>query len=706
MTHPRRCSAGGPPRPLASAAGAALALLLACATAITAADEPVAPPAAQRSAFIDAERALASGDAEAFAELSEQLRDYPLWPYLRLAELEGRIPGAADDAAVAQQIESFIARYAGTAPGETLRRRWLNALHARGDAAGYVRNYRDIGSETRTCRYRAALLALGREQDALDGLEDLYLTGASLPDACDPVVAAWSAAGGLRADLVWQRVGLALARRNIGVAIFQRRYLPEEQRRWLDQMVALYRRPESMEEADLPGEPALRAAALVGGIEQLARKDPRRAAALWGVLQDREPLTPSATDRANAVVGAALARAGEHTGLVYLRRVRPVPESLELQRERLRAALRLRAWPDLVGWIEALPEAERDRGEWQYWLARALGKRGDLVGAAHALDQAADARDLWGFRAAELLGRPPALHERPVPADPLEIDRLLASDTVLRIRELKGLGRTADASREWRELTRDAGTGQLRTAALLGQRLGLVSESIFTLARGGYWDDMGLRFPLMYRDLVEASARRYGLPPEWVFAVIRQESAFDADVASHAGAVGLMQLMPGTARDMARDAGLPPPDRLDLIDPALNIELGTRYLAAMRERFGGNAVLATAAYNAGPAAVGRWLPETRTAADLWMTEIPYRETRDYVRRVLTYRVIYAQRLGEEGFRVGALLPPVLPSGVAPGLAPDLAAERSAEQRATSSSVPAGAHAPWPSATAASTADGF
>jgi soluble lytic murein transglycosylase len=359
-------------------------------------------------------------------------------------------------------------------------------------------------------------------------------------------------------------------------------------------------------------------------------------------------------------IGEGLARAGERSGLVYLRRLRALPENLELQRRRLRAAMRLQAWPEIVEWVEALPAAERERGEWQYWLARALGKRGDMVGAVHALDAASAERDLWGFRAAELLGREPALRERTTPGDPAEIERLLASDTARRIRELQALGRTTDVTREWRELTRHADAEQLRTAALLGQRLGLVTESIFTLARSDYWDDISLRFPLRYTELVAAHAEQNGLPPEWVYAVIRQESAFDADVASHAGAIGLMQLMPGTARDMARELARPAPGRVDLIDPALNIALGARYLAAMRERFGGNQVLATAAYNAGPGAVSRWLPEAPMAADLWMIAIPYRETRDYVRRVLTYRVIYAHRLGLDGFRLGALLAPVRP----------------------------------------------
>ncbi|MGD8276149.1 MAG: hypothetical protein PVJ30_09330, partial [Thiohalocapsa sp.] len=244
-------------------------------------------PAAARQELVAAERALAAGDVETFRQLADGLRDYPLWPYLRLAELRRQL--VSEHRA---EIEAFIADYAGTAPGETLRRLWLNTLYAAGDWAGYVRNFSDNGSDARECRWRRGLLALGREQEAFAGLDALYLTGASLPDDCDPLFVRWHAVGGLTSDLVWRRVDLALARRNPGVAGFQRRYLPERERRWLDQQLALYRNPKGLEDAELPDDPQRRVAALVAGIGRLARADPRLAAADWSVLEVREVVPP------------------------------------------------------------------------------------------------------------------------------------------------------------------------------------------------------------------------------------------------------------------------------------------------------------------------------------------------------------------------------------------------------------------------------
>jgi len=617
----------------------------------------------QRGAFRAAEQAVAAGDRETFDELAPRLADYPLYPYLRLADLMTRLASASAD-----EVTVFLTRYRGTAPGERLRLNWLKLLASEGRWQSYVDAYIDNGSETRECLYRLGLLATGATGAVFEGLDALYLIGSSLPDACDPLFAAWSESGGLTADLAWQRIDLALRRGNAGVARFQRRYLPATQQPWLDKLLLVHAQPRELATVELPADQQRRAALIVLGIERLARRDPSAAAGLWREMQDRlrkerATLPELAQDRIYATIGDALAQRRDSSGLVYLRRIVPRDNNIDLQHQRLRAALRLRAWPDLTAWVEQLPKAADEDGEWRYWQGRALARRGDLAGAAHAFASAADARSLWGFRSAELLGRPPALAHLPAPVDAEQLRALFASDTVARIRELQALGRGVDVSREWRELTRAMSPAELVTAAALAARLGLVSESIFTLARGDYWDDLDLRFPLPHRTLIGAVAAERELPADWVYAIIRQESAFDADIASHAGAVGLMQLMPATAKEVAADAGLDAPSTLALTDPQLNVELGSRYLAAMRQRFGGQTVLATAAYNAGPGAVGRWLPEQPMAADLWLAEIPYRETRDYVRRVLTYRVIYAHKLGRDQFRLGALLRPVTAEAV-------------------------------------------
>lgn len=225
--------------------------------------------------------------------------------------------------------------------------------------------------------------------------------------------------------------------------------------------------------------------------------------------------------------------------------------------------------------------------------------------------------------------------------------------------ELEALGRDLDLRREWYHLTRDMQREDLKAAAVIAQRRGWPDRAIFTLARSNYWDDLELRFPLLHRDIVHDQALSTGLDEAWIYAILRQESAFNPTAVSHAGAMGLMQLMPATARQVAKTLGRPRPSRNDLYDPRLNITLGSAYLAQMQQRYGGSPMLAAAAYNAGPGNVDKWLPEKQIDADVWVATIPFRETRGYVRRVLAYRLIYDYRLGNP---IGSLTDIMRPVG--------------------------------------------
>src|SRR5690606_34547464 len=166
-------------------------------------------------------------------------------------------------------------------------------------------------------------------------------------------------------------------------------------------------------------------------------------------------------------------------------------------------------------------------------------------------------------------------------------------------------------------------------------------RAVFALNGGDNLRKYGLRFPVAQRQQVERDAQANGLDPAWVFALIRAESAWQPDARSHANAHGLMQLLPGTAKSMAQQLGLAWSGTSSLYEPDLNIQLGTRYLSQQAARFGNSPWLASAAYNAGPAPVLRWLAQRQDRpADVFIETIPYHETREYVARVLAFSVIY------------------------------------------------------------------
>lgn len=644
-----------PALPLTQIAGALVALLASGLVGAVSAEPGVDP-------YLAAERVLKSGDRGAFESLVSGLRGHPLYPYLRYRVLAEDLQAVSD-----AEIEAFLAEFAETPPAERLRSAYVTRLAAQARWGDYVRIYRPDDSVERRCLFLRALIETGDGARALAPaeMEPLWLAARSQPAVCDPVFTAWKAAGGLTEPLVWARIRLAMEAGELRLARYLGGQLSEGERPWLERWLRVHSRPEvvldpvAMTGADHP----LAAAILAHGIARLARTSPGQASEALSALQGQLMRDPAASDRAHHAVARYLfgsdAAGAPGRALAVWDRMSARPENLSAQEERLRAAVRLGDWGRVADWIGRMPAGEEKADRWLYWQGRAQSALGLEAEAGTSFAEAASRRSLWGFLAADRLGLPYPLDHRPVPADPEQLGRLTGGPALARILELRRLGRQVDMRREWRTLTRGLDDRGLMAAALLADLLGWHDQAIFTLARTGYWDDLALRFPLRYRELVAEQAWQTGLGEDWIFAVLRQESVFAPDIASGAGALGLMQLMPATAREVARTLGPKggDPSRSQILDPELNITLGSTYLAWLRDRFG-HVALATAAYNAGPHRVARWLPDDCMEADRWILGIPFQETRGYVERVLAYRVIYGARLGLEPQRISDWLAPV------------------------------------------------
>jgi soluble lytic murein transglycosylase len=202
------------------------------------------------------------------------------------------------------------------------------------------------------------------------------------------------------------------------------------------------------------------------------------------------------------------------------------------------------------------------------------------------------------------------------------------------------LGLPIAANREWR-FAADALTPAERAQSVrLAVELDRFDLAIATATELGIFYDYALLYPRPFPDEVAAAADEFDVEASLIYAVMRQESLYRPDAESSAGARGLMQLVPATARRIAATLDDGPGGNFDLLDPAVNIRLGTAELARLRERYDGNIVPALAAYNAGPAAADRWLPAESLEADAWLENVPFNETREYVRRVLWNSVVF------------------------------------------------------------------
>jgi soluble lytic murein transglycosylase len=429
---------------------------------------------------------------------------------------------------------------------------------------------------------------------------------------------------------------------------------------WLNRWLRLYREPKkSIRAQDFVQAHPYRERMLTHAVRRMARFDGFDALDLWAELEPKYPF--STDDRYDVERRIALSLARDDTTRAYrfLQGITPRDEDERLQAVLLRAALQRHDWSGLLHRIERLPQELARTERWRYWKARALEQTGKPDQAKPLYRKVAGERSYYGFLAADRADLPYALDHNDTPVDPALTARIQAMGTTMRAREFRALDRMIEARREWRQLQESLDPAGLRAAAKLAQSWGWRDQAIFTLAKSGYWDDLELRFPLQHGKTVHRHAEGNGLEPAWVYAVIRQESAFNREARSRAGARGLMQLMPATARLVATKLlDRRAPKRSKLYDPAVNIDLGTTYLRHILDKLGNNPVLATAAYNAGPHRVKQWLPESRLAADVWVELVPFKETRGYLRRVMYYTAIYESRLGSEPTRISRRMRPI------------------------------------------------
>ena len=325
---------------------------------------------------------------------------------------------------------------------------------------------------------------------------------------------------------------------------------------------------------------------------------------------------------------------------------------------RVRAALRLGDWEAAQRFIAGLTEEQQREPQWRYWSARVLEAAGQKADAQRLYAALARSRGYYGFLAADHLGEDYSMQHVAIDANPEEVSAMLARPGIQLAQELYAAGQTVDARRQWNWTIRHMSNRELQVAAVIARQWGWHDRAILTVGRSRNLDDIELRFPLLYRESIETNASRSGIDPSWVYGVVRQESAFMTDARSHAGALGLMQLMPTTGRLTGRRVGIRAYSKGAILNVENNLRLGVAYLKEVLDRNRGHQALATASYNAGPHRVTNWMPEQPLDADIWIETIPFNETREYVKNVLSYSAIYDHRLGQKPTRLSERMPVV------------------------------------------------
>jgi len=337
-------------------------------------------------------------------------------------------------------------------------------------------------------------------------------------------------------------------------------------------------------------------------------------------------------------------------------RAKPLELPDDLLAWKVRAALRADGgkarWQQVVQAIDAMSPAEQKDPAWIYWKARALqalakdSQDGEAMKTSgrELLGGIAAHLSFYGQLAAEDLGQPQALPPKPAPLTPAERDAAASHPGLVRGLSLIAIGLRGEGVREWNFSIRGMSDRELLAAAQLACDREVWDRCINTSDRTRSEIDMDQRFPAPLRQDVSARAKEIGLDPAFVYGLIRQESRFIMDARSGVGASGLMQLMPATAKWTAKKIGMPYSPAL-ITDRDTNLRLGNAYLKLVLDDVGGSQPMAAAAYNAGPGRPRKWREGPVLDAAVWAENIPFAETRDYVKKVLSNAAYYAMALG-------------------------------------------------------------
>lgn len=688
-------------RPRRKAAPARAAALLALASALfgpaaAAGADPEDLNTIARAEFRRAMEALDRNEpATDAAADSPLLRDYLLYPYLEAQRLREplQLGRPTDDAAVA----ALLARDGDAPWTRELRRDWLLDLARREQWGEFLRHYFDARADARLrCEQQRGLIASlppGPMTDPITGstpdpgpgpgpqpdlaaatalqprLLALWTTGAQLPDACVGPFDWARAQGWFTPERLRERARLALLAGNADLADFLLRPLPPELAPELRRWSQLLQAPErELDRLSTEGATAIGAqdpAAIAAAVTRLARRDPAtaatRVAALLAACGTGCALASPATAgelRREVALGYAWSRLPQAPGA--FRTVDPVALDERAHEWRVRSALWARDWEQARDWIAAMPATLAAQPRWRYWKARALAATGDAQASA-LYETLSRENGYYALLAAGQLGRGYKPTATAVAADPALQSSLLQQPAVQRARELWLAGRNDASSLEWGEWLATLDPTRAAQAAQLPGRWNAWAQTVAAASRAQVFDDYALLYPRPFEAEVQAASQLAKVPAQWIYAVMRQESLYDPRARSRASALGLLQMLPSTARETARRNAQPAPAAEALYDPVVNTRLGALHLRELLDRYDGEFVLVLGAYNAGPRPVARWRPAAGALpADVWIENVPYNETRSYIQRVIWHSAVFGWRATGQAQSASALLRPITP----------------------------------------------
>ena len=595
-----------------------------------------APPSADER-FIAARKAFQTGDRAKLERASAELADYELASYVDYWRLRVDL-NTVDPAA----IRNFLQANDNTYIAEKLRGEWLKQLGKKQEWADFDAEYPALKQPDQelVCY---ALQSRRQKGDAtvLDEAKPLWLSLIEAPESCLPVLETLIVDKRVQADDVWARVRRQFEANRPGAGRYSMNWLPQSQTPTEKEAKAVSDAPLSWlaksSASVLNTRKGRELAALAIG--RMARSDPRMAAEQLQKISAQLQATEKGWAWSQIGWQAAFRHMDE--ALVWFRLAGDTPLSDEVVQWKVRAALRAQDWNAVRTTISQMSPTLAEHPAWIYWLGRACRATGRHDEARALYAKIAGQPNFYGNLADEELGQPITVPAQAAPPSSEEMLQAMGNPSLQRALTLLRLNQRIEGVREWSWGLRGMNDRELLAAAQMARRADVYDRAIAAADRTREEHDYSLRYLAPFSEQVRPAARSQALDDAWVYGLMRQESRFVTSAKSSAGASGLMQLMPATARWVAKKIGLKNYQHGQVNDVDTNLLLGTSYLRLVLESLDNHPVLASAAYNAGPGRARKWRADGAMEGAIYAETIPFSETRDYVKKVISNAVYYA-----------------------------------------------------------------